>query len=735
MYTTDKQSPISLTVVVILLNLAFCVQAAEQASSVSAEESEIIKNISPSFIKVRYTLKADKAQYPELGGWSQRCPNCGQYHQISGSEKLLEQERPLETAGYLVAPNKVLTQDLMVHPRFVDSIELKFGRESVPAKMLAYSKKYPAVLLEFQGTLEGARPLEFKPLENKKKLSIVSYGFSNGRWKSTVTTAAGSVVVTEDETAFRVFEKTGVVVNKDAAAAGIIAGGKLSMDYSWLGSVMQWQWITDTQLQKMTEKIKAIADKCLLRVRLNLRSPKQSAQRSFYYDEDESENKTEMDKVAVLIDNKNLIVLANLGPKVTARLEKITVYSNSGQALKAKFAGTLSDYGAFMAELETPLEGVVSFAENDILEYENTFLLYADIEMQGEKKICYYGHRRIPTFEKGWHSQIYPEMPGSTKGLFLFNEQANLIAAPVARRKKISSDEDRWYDDDQTPLVWSGYISPVLADLADNINASNVPLSKTEENKLAWIGVELQALDKELARINKVSDLTNDGKSGALVSYVYADSPASKANIEPGAILLRLYIEGMAKPVEIDVSDSMYMMDFPWDQYDLIPSQYFDQVPKPWPSIDNKINKILTEVGFGKKYSAEFALDGKIVKKQFVVEEGPRHYDSATQYKSEPIGITVRNITYEVRRYFQTTTDDPGVIVSKIESGQKAAVAGIKPYETITHINDIPVKNVNDFEKMTAEAEELKFSVKRKTKGRVVKITVEKPVQEKEPTE
>lgn len=734
MYTVDKQSSLSLTVVVILLNLGFCSQAAEQTSLVGVEESKIINNISPSFIKVRYTIKADKGQYPELGGWTQRCPSCGQYHLISGSEELLEEERPLETAGYLVAPNKVLTQDLMVHPRFVESIELKFDQQSVTAKMLAYSRKHPVVLLEFQGTLEGARPLEFKPLENKEKLSIVSYGFSNGCWKRTVSNAVSSVVVAEDATAFRVFETTGVVVNKDAAVGGIIAGGKLPLDYSWLGSVMQWDWISDAQLQQMTEKIKAIADNCLLRVRLNLRSPKQSGQRS-YYDEDEEDSKTEMDKVVVLIDNRNVIVLANLGPRVTARLEKITVYSNSGKALKAKFAGTLSDYGAFMAELETPLDDTIMFAEGNILEYENTFLLYADIEMQGEKRVCYYGYRRIPSFEKGWHSQIYPEIPGSTKGLFLFNEAAHLIAVPVARRKKIPSDEDRWYYDDQPPLVWSGYISSVLANLAKNINTSNIPLSKTEENKLAWIGVELQALDKELARINKVSDLTNDGQSGALVSYVYADSPASKANIEPGAILLRLYIEGMAKPVEIDLRDSMYMMDFPWEQYDSIPSQYFDQVPKPWPSIDNKINKMLTEVGFGNNYSAEFALDGKIVNKQFVVEEGPRHYDSASQYKSEEIGITVRNITYEVRRYFQRMPDDPGVIVSKIESGQKAAVAGIKPYEIITHINDMPVKNVDDFEKMTSKTGELKLSIKRKMKGRIVKVTVEKPVQKKELTE
>ena len=119
MYTADKQISLSLTVVVILLNLAFCSQGAEDTSLVGVKESKIIQDVSPSFIQVRYNLKADKGQYPEIGGWSERCPSCGRYHMISGSEELLDEERPLETAGYLVAPNKVLTQDLMVHPRFV----------------------------------------------------------------------------------------------------------------------------------------------------------------------------------------------------------------------------------------------------------------------------------------------------------------------------------------------------------------------------------------------------------------------------------------------------------------------------------------------------------------------------------------------------------------------------------------------------------------------------------------
>ncbi len=84
--------------------------------------------------------------------------------------------------------------------------------------------------------------------------------------------------------------------------------------------------------------------------------------------------------------------------------------------------------------------------------------------------------------------------------------------------------------------------------------------------------------------------------------------------------------------------------------------------------------------------------------------------------------MPVKAMTYEVRRYFQKAPNDPGVIVSKVEPGSKASVSGLKPYEIITHINDEPITSPKAFEKAIAGPGELKFSVKRMTRGRVVKI-------------
>ncbi|MCX5683863.1 MAG: PDZ domain-containing protein, partial [Planctomycetota bacterium] len=177
------------------------------------------------------------------------------------------------------------------------------------------------------------------------------------------------------------------------------------------------------------------------------------------------------------------------------------------------------------------------------------------------------------------------------------------------------------------------------------------------------------------------------------------------------------------KPLEVRLDREDRMEGpFPWEELDEVQEQFYDRIPTPWPSLENPLTRALTDLGFGTKYTAEFFNNGKIVEKALVVEPSPPHYESAPKYKSPALGITVRDLTFELRRYFQKKDDEPGVIVSKIEPGGKVSVAGIKPYEIITHVNDKPVASVKDFEAATARQEELRLSVKRMTRGRVVKI-------------
>jgi C-terminal processing protease CtpA/Prc len=236
------------------------------------------------------------------------------------------------------------------------------------------------------------------------------------------------------------------------------------------------------------------------------------------------------------------------------------------------------------------------------------------------------------------------------------------------------------------------------------------------------MGVELQPLNRELARSSGVADLTNDGSTGAMVAYVYEDSPAAKAGIKMGDILLRLHVEGQPKPMDVIADPDRFTGPFPWEQLDRVREEVYDRIPTPWQPAENAFTRALTDFGFGKKYTADFFRDGKILPKDFTIVEGPQYYESTPKFKSEATGITVRDITFEARRYFQKKAADPGVIISMLTPGGKGSVAGLKPFEIITHVNDKPVASVKDFEELVKGQSELRLSVVRMTRGRTVKI-------------
>ena len=323
-------------------------------------------------------------------------------------------------------------------------------------------------------------------------------------------------------------------------------------------------------------------------------------------------------------------------------------------------------------------------------------------------------------FPEHWSVNPYgPDQSGVKR--FFFDTQGRLVAIPIERREKVTI-EERW-GGGGTLLSPAAYILAAAA-RADAFDPDNRPLGEDQENRLAWLGVELQGLDRELARLNGVSDRTQDGSIGAIGTYVYAGSPAERMGLEPGDILLRVHADGQPRPLELRIEGDFGMMEAFWERIEQIPAQYFDQIPTPWPNVDNTFNQSLTNLGFGASARLEVFRNSEMFSEPFTVTQGPDHYNAAARFESESLGMDVRDMTFEVRRYFQLTEEDAGVIVSKLEPGEKAAVAGLKPYEIIIAVNDQPVISVEQFETLITDQPELRFSVKRRDKGRVVKITM-----------
>lgn len=679
---------------------------------------ELAKSMEPHFLTLEYTVKFDKGEAPYGSGV---LPNSRGYNGLYLGY-LLEEERPLEVPALLLSDTLIISGDPAIDARFLEKVVARVGDKEIPVKPVRYCKDQYAVIYELAEPVSEGKPLSFDP-EAEGPYFLVDRGLIGGSWGTTIKGMSKSVAVAGDIRLTSV-PIGSLIVTREGTPAGMCFNGDLEVAETWKTPPLGWDALSAEQEQELMDKTKTIGDATLLRVTLRFRSPKKQAGNVYG-----QEAETEMQVLGVLIDRDTVLVLKELPPKITARLERIQVHlpSDGGEDVipaEATFEATLKDYGAFLAKLPEPGDASIRMSDSTLLEFRNQLLPSVELRIQGTQRTAYYGRMRILNYQLGWKKHIYPRVSAANEeATFLFDAAGMLLALPITKRDKTG--EDRWGGNDPV-LTPARYIQKVLASLDENTDPSNVPLTEEEENRLAWLGVVLQPLDEELARANNVSDETNNGSTGGLVSYVYPGSPADEAGIKPGYIMLRLHVEDRPKPIDVEAGGGhSFPGPFPWERLDEVPEQYYDQIPRPWPSAENDLTRTLTNLGFDKKFTVDFFHDGQILKKDFKVTQSPPHYDTAAKFKSEPLGLTVRNLSYELRRFFQRTTENPGVIVSKIEPGSKASVSGLKPYEIITHINDEPVMNVEDFEALVAKGGELKLAVKRWTRGRVVKVEID----------
>ena len=701
--------PIVILAAVTLLSGAINATAEEQADSMAVADV-----LSASAVSAEFHLQQHNGQWPP-----------GAYPM-----KSIREERPFETIGWLMSPTEVIISDFPFHPRFVKEIRARFGSQKVNAKIAGYAIGQVAEFLELAEPLKDAKPLAFDASRKGDYLHVTT-GYEEGEWNIRVSPFWQSALLTENGR--RVMRVTPYCLIADGAGVpvGMIMRNEMPPDDSWKGSPVDWPKVTEAESQALLAGLEKQTARNLLRVKLNFRSPASTPQSQFsrYRSGSDDESVTEMNVVGALLDDSTILVPANLKAKQTARLERITVYPPEGEPVRGEYICALADYGCFLAKLGRRLEGSLKLAPGktaaEIVAFTDQLMLAARISIQGEKRVAYFGHDRIRSFEIGWRRNLYPRMDDADD-LYLFTLKGELVALSMAKREKVTTDAySRYGRDDDRVLTTVASMREALADPTSHADPGNAPLSEANENRLAWMGVELQRLDSDLARANNVSDLTRNGETGALVSYIYPDSPAAKAGIETGYVLLRLHVQGQPAPLAVKLEEDRGPFAgemFPWDKLDQLPEQYFDQLPQPWQSAENEFTRALTDLGLGTKYTAEFFSKGKVIPKDFDVVAGPPHYESAPRFPHKGIGITVRDMTYEVRRYFQRKNDDPGVIISKVDPGSKASVGGIKPYEMITHVNDSPVLNVKDFERLVEGQQELRFTVKRMTRDRVVKI-------------
>jgi len=181
-----------------------------------------------------------------------------------------------------------------------------------------------------------------------------------------------------------------------------------------------------------------------------------------------------------------------------------------------------------------------------------------------------------------------------------------------------------------------------------------------------WLGVSIQQLTPELARSFGARE-----SKGVLINEVVPDSPAAKAGLKPGDILLEF--EG--RPMEAS-SDLQRAVGF-------FSPEHVAKV-KVWRDQGEKI----LEIKVGQAPEERQA-------------QQPRPGAKARSM----LGLEVRPVTPDIARQLNLRSTD-GVVVVRVEDGSAAAEAGVQRGDVIKQVNGQTVRTIPDFERLTRDVKE-----------------------------
>ncbi len=718
---------------IFLLALSFSAAAAPQSAAPSAPAEprqqaaaaaglnrKLLAELGDSVVRVETFFKVSPSGEMPSVTTRYKCPNCNEYH-TSGVEDLIKTSRPVSQPGFVIAPDEVLATDLYLMPEWVDRIEVVFRGKPYRARPIAFFPDQESCLLKVENP-----PGDWKPLQFDRNVQGRLYQFflvdEEGVPIAGVAPDSGESVFRNLETGrdYQLVKPNTLLVDGSGKVATVTMNEHFPLAADRLAPPSEWKRLSVKERQKQMESLAAFLQENVYPVRVRLASRNSNTPQIMIMRRNDGKEKNEFDAVALKLADGKLLVNLRLSPDQTARLERIFVL-HGDKVVDCSFVGSLKDFGALLAEPDSPLPGKgIPLYDHRPGALSEQRLLAATIRNFDGKLQIKTQPTRLTGFETGYNNtQIPVPLYSSEESGYLFTPDHRLLLLPLIRRDNL----DRYSSDRPDPVTGERLAALLQSDRA--LDANNVPRKADDRNQTAWLGADFQRLTPELARANNASSQTENGNKGLLITSVQPDSPAAKVGLKSGDILLYLRPENSQQRLELsgyDFSMNEYLQEFPWAQYDEIPERYFDQIPTPWPPVENELNTRLTKLGIGNRIALGVIVDGKLEEKLLTVTRAPVNFSNAPRYTDRQIGLTVVAPTFEVRNYFRMTPEDPGMLIARIRPGSPASVAGLKPYEIIVSVDDQPVKTLEEFKKLIQDKRSFNLAVRRFAVTRVVKF-------------
>jgi hypothetical protein len=636
-------------------------------------------------------------------------------------EMLARDRKALEMMGVILAGREVLVPDHGVDPQYVDRIEVvDAAGKRTPARRKAILVETPAVVLEpvDPGQSWAAPTYQDATIDESNSLVVVAPDRDDLEWRLAVTPVRPVIVWNAEKSA----PQWPVGASVGAPGTELLLGGStrpgaarlvFSSDGKLLGAAFTshispppaapaWranqlakgERLAIADWEKRLQHLRDMYQTLVRLVRVEFRRPRSGPP-----------DNTELELAGLALSDRLLLVFQSIGREQAARIDKITV-SLDGQTADAGFVGALQDFDGFLIQLEDKAPALGAHA--DLRPVAAIPPYRPHVTMTVSRR---YGandlrtdYTRVIGQEQGYGNRPVPQLrPTPSLGSLLMTLDGQPVGI-FARRRRVLEELDQ-YDTVSLGALRGQPVTGSQAELfavadwiglrkepARYIDSRVVRRDEKDQERRCWLGVEFARLSRDLAETLGCRQQSRDGQIGLLVNLVYPHSPAAELGIRPGDVLMTIEVADRSRPIELTMQQSF--SGNPADFRSMLMRQR--QMSgggdaNPWPARNNYLTGLLGAIGTDTPVRVRLWRDGKLQTVTTKVALAPPDQDSATQYRDESLGFTVKELTYEVRTALRLKPADPGVVVSKVESGTPAAQARLRPGEIVQAADGKPL--------------------------------------------
>jgi len=354
----------------------------------------------------------------------------------------------------------------------------------------------------------------------------------------------------------------------------------------------------------------------------------------------------------VIADPKGYIITNN---HVVSKADEIRVLLSDKRELKAKVVGTDPKTDIAVIQVEAKDLPTIPWADSDklqvgeyVLAIGNPFGLNQTVTMG---IISAVGRANVGIAEYEDFIQTDAAINPGNSGGALVNARGELIGINTA----IFSQS-------------GGYMGIGFAVPSNMVRSVMEQLLKGGKVVRGYLGVSIQELTKDLAKQFGATET-----KGVLISDVLADSPARRARLERGDVI----IEFDGRIVEN-------------------PTQFRNLVAQT--PIGKKVHIRLIRNGQSKELDVTIAEQPKTMAQA----ESPVDRNEEARSSGAFAGLDVRELTPELARRFNLSRDGRGgVVVARVADGSPAGEAGVQVGDVITEVNRKPIVTLRDFQDVT----------------------------------